>query len=169
MGVLKRMRSGEYSNSEAVSNVVHYILWDRSSEQDTSRLVSIGGCGVAYYDSPEMCILQMERVQYAYGITSRGGKRLLHEIYELTPQESALLMNDRKRLMELSFQMANYYYGQGHQVLYAVHEGNGGYHIHFAVNAVNFWNGHKWRDNVALFQERGACFERILDQIVNVP
>ena len=162
MGVLIRMKYGNYTNKGAVENVVRYITRSRDNERDADALISVGGAGVAYYMPPDRIIYQLEYVQNEFDIDKRGGRRLAHEVFQLSASELLLLGGDYALIYDMACALSNHYYQRGHQVVFALHKNSEGLHIHFAVNTINFRNGLKWHDNRLILQERENCFNQIV-------
>ena len=75
---------------------------------------------------------------------------MYHEIFVFDEIETATLDRySENMIFFIACQCAACYYLNGFQVVYGVHKGeHQKYHIHFAVNAVNFKTGQKFHTNL---------------------
>ena len=71
MGILLTMRQGNYTNSNAVSNVIRYVTRTGKRADRADELQGYGGCGIGIYDNSEDIIQQFLCVQNCYGIMLR--------------------------------------------------------------------------------------------------
>lgn len=173
MAMLMMMRQGNYTNLDAIENVIRYITRTRKNETRGDELITWGGMGVGSYASPELVIEQFHFVQMAYGI-NKNGRMLYHETFNITDEEFDKLDNDYNRVKQIALECAKIYYSNGYQVAFAVHDArkkeeiniekiNKGVHIHFAVNAVNFTTGRKWHTSMKENFNRERSFNGILE------
>ncbi len=172
MAMLIMMRYGNYTNSNAVENLIRYITRTRKQEERANELIAWGGWGIGCYATPELVIGQFRSVQKLYGIEARGGRRLFHEVLKLTDQEFEQLGLDYDKLFQIAVRCAEYYYRMGHQVVFAIHYSkvnNMGVHIHFVVNAVNFMTGKKWHTNMRENYHRDQWFNEKMREFMNIP
>lgn len=168
MAMLMMMRQGNYTNRDAVENVIRYITRTRRNEDRRNELIAWGGYGVGCYATPELIIEQFECVQNVYGMGIRGGRRMFHETLNIRKEEFEWLERDYGTIYRIAMKCAEYYYSVGHQVVFAVHYTenewgvNKGVHIHFAVNSVNFQTGNKWHTNRRESYKREENFNLII-------
>lgn len=154
MAMLITIRKGNYTNSDAVENVIRYITRTRANEDRAYELIAWGGMGIGTYQTPELAIEQFRILQRVHRIETRGS-RMFHEVLRLTDGEFGWLEHDYGRVYQVALNCAQHYYAMGHQVVFAIHQakkdcqgGNQGLHIHFAVNTINFMTGNKWHSNI---------------------
>lgn len=153
-----------YSNKEAVNNVIRDITRSRVDEQFEYQLVGYGAYGLAVV--PDLMIQQMNYVQKVNDIERRKGNRIFHEIFRFTPLEVKQLYYDYRRMIKFAYECAELYYGSGHQVAFAIHcqmnenlnSGTSPYHIHFAVNSINYIIGNKFHSFKGKQKEREKIF-----------
>lgn len=168
MAMLMMMREGNYTNPDAIENVIRYITRTRRNETRGDELLAWGGMGVGCYASPELMIEQFHYVQMAYGI-NENGRMLYHEIFNITDEEFNKLGNDYNRVNLIALECAKVYYSNGYQVAFAIHDDrkkigtNKRVHIHFVVNAVNFSTGRKWHTSMKESFNRERSFNGILE------
>lgn len=137
----------EFDSYEECEKLIRYITRTRKIENKQGDVIAIGGRGVRLSLGISTAIKEFKQIQGMYESRRRGqyGRHCYHEIYSLNNEFFDRLDSDN--LEELAFQLSQLYWKKGHQVIYAIHEpdGNDGhYHIHFAVNAIRFRDGHKW-------------------------
>lgn len=173
MAMLMMMKWGNYTNPDAIENVIRYITRTRKNEIRRNELIAWGGMGVGCYASPELVIEQFYYVQRVYGI-NKNGRMLHHETLNITDKEFDKLGNDYNRVNHVALECAKAYYSNGYQVAFAVHDArkkeeiniekiNKGVHIHFVVNAVNFMTGRKWHTSMKESFNRERSFNGILE------
>ena len=106
---------------------------------------------------------QFLRVQDVYSIERRGGRRLYHEVFNLTDEDFKRLCFDLNQVSIFAQTICNVYYQMGHQVVYAIHyEPEEHLHIHFVVNTINFRTGRKWHE----YKASTACREMLFNKIL---
>ena len=156
-------RHSNYSNSNAVKNLIRYITRTRENEDRGNDLIVYGAVGAGYDFHPDIIIKQFLFVQNKYGINSKGGRRMYHEVFNLYDCEAADLNYDRMQLFWLGMECSKIYLKMGFQAVFAVHWEEGKhYHIHFAVNSINFTNGRKWHTSLEEIKLREDIFNHIL-------
>ena len=156
-------KNRNYTNTDAVENLIHYVTRTRENEGRGGDLITYGAAGADYFHSGDGIIQQFRYVQYIYGINSRGGRRMYHEVLNLKDCELERLGNDPEILWKVGMECCQVYYRMGHQAVFAVHwEPEKRCHIHFAVNSINFANGLKWHTSIAEIKEREMIFNEIL-------
>ena len=164
MGKLIQRTRGTYVNDDAVENVIRYVTRTRAGEDRRNELIFFGGAGVA--QEPEQMITQFKYIQRAFRSGANLGRKITHETFSFHQQEIQEL--DLDKLMKFAYRCAFYYYSLGYQVVYAMHYNeNQDYHIHFAVNAVNYRNGKKWHSSMRDLAMREGLFNRYLYEAKN--
>lgn len=159
----KRFKYYNYTNIDAVENMIHYVTRSRTNEQRAGDLIGYGAVGVGYYLTPDDMIRQFLYVQNIYGIGRRRGKRMHHETFNLCDQDVLDLQLTPEELCEIGRECSQVFYRMGYQVVFAVHwEAEKGFHIHFAVNSISSINGHKFRTNQEEREKRTVIYNQIL-------
>lgn len=152
-----------YSNPDAVENLIRYVTRTRENESRGDDLITYGAVGTDYFHSSDVMIQQFEYVQNVYGIKSRLGRRMYHEVLNLKDWEAERLDSASEWLWRVGMECSEIYYMMGHQAVFAVHwEPEKRCHIHFAVNSINFLDGRKWHSSLPEIKQREAIFNEIL-------
>lgn len=117
---------GAYENYDAVDKVISYIM-----RLNDIRLV--GGYGIIPTSAKDISE-QFHKVKYYYGKT--GEKQIRHYVFsvEKTLHFSAWEIKELGYLLGL-------YFGNEHQVVFAVHDDSKNLHIHMGINTVAYTNG----------------------------
>lgn len=169
MGLMMMANKGHYVNTDAVSNVIRYVTRTRENETKGNELVCYGAMGVCNYMTPEKMIQQMNYVQLGYDIVRRGGRRIYHEYFLVSPKEFAAMNGSIEVLNQFAMECCNHYFQLGHQVVYAIHmDSQKKLHIHFCVNTINFRTGKKWHDNRVILQQRQEMFNEMMQKYQNI-
>ncbi len=156
-------KNQNYSNTDAVANLLHYVTRTRENEDRGNDLISYGAAGADYFHSVDFMVQQFCYVQYIHGINTRRGRRMYHEVLNLMDCEYERLDRDPQRLWWVGMECCQIYYQMGHQVVFAVHwEPEKRCHIHFAVNSINFITGLKWHTKLPEIKEREGIFNEVL-------
>ncbi len=156
-------RKSNYTNPDAVENLIRYVTRTRENEDRGNDLIAYGAVGTDYFHSADIMIQQFNYVQNIYGINSRGGKRMYHEVLNLKDCEAERLDNAPEWLWKVGMECCQIYYQMGHQAVFAIHwEQEKRCHIHFVVNSINFRNGLKWHTSLPEIKHREAIFNEIL-------
>ena len=156
-------RRTNYTNVDAVENLIRYVTRTREYESRGGDLIAYGAVGTDYLHSVDDMIQPFLYVQHVYGINSRGGRRMYHEVLNLKDVETQRLGNDPNIFFQIGMECCQIYYQMGHQAVFGVHwEQEKRCHIHFAVNTINFINGKKWHTPMPEIKQREAVFNEIL-------
>lgn len=162
-GKYKFYKERNYSNVDAVENLLRYITRTRKNEDRKDDLINYGAMGTDYFHSVDNMIQQFRYIQYIHGINTRRGRRMYHEILNLKDCEFERLAHSSEMLWQVGMECSQVYYQMGHQTVFAVHwEPVKRCHIHFAVNTINFWNGRKWHTTLPEIKQREGMFNEIL-------
>ena len=130
---LEGYSNGKYHDDNSFCDVIGYVM---RPEKTPSGY--IGGIAVDVAHAVE----QMEKLSAYYG--QNTGVRLRHMILAFEPGE---LSNSRKYALSIAYQVAYpiaLFYGDHHQIVYAVHEDGAKVHIHFVMNTTNYLTGLKY-------------------------
>lgn len=158
-----RYKNQNYSNEDAVENLLHYVTRTRENEKRKDDLINYGAVGADYFHSVDDMIKQFRYVQYIHGINTRRGRRMYHEVFNLDDCELERLAYLPDMLWQVGMECCQIYYQIGHQAVFAVHwEPEKRCHIHFAVNSINFITGLKWHTKLPEIKERERIFNDIL-------
>lgn len=98
-------KNRNYTNTDAVENLIHYVTRTRENEGRGGDLITYGAAGADYFHSVDGIIQQFRYVQYIYGINSRGGRRMYHEVLNLKDCELERLGNDAEILWKVGMGM----------------------------------------------------------------
>jgi len=162
-GERRYYKGQNFSNADAVENLLHYITRTRENENRKGDLIHYGAVGADHFHSVDDMIRQFRYIQYVHNINTRRGRRMYHEVFNLLDCELERLAYDPERLWQIGMECCQVYYQMGHQAAFAVHwEPEKRCHIHFAVNSINFWNGSKWHSSLSEIKERERTFNEIL-------
>lgn len=157
--------SGNFKNTDAVENLIHYITRTRGNENRAGDLVTYGAAGACCYQSAEDIIQQFKYVQNTYRINSRKGRRMYHEILTLFDHEAGWLNYDPVWFWRVGTECCQVYFQMGFQAVFAVHyEESKHYHFHFAVNSISFIDGRKWHTSFPEKNQRESIFNGILNR-----
>lgn len=160
-----RRQNRNYKNRNAVANVIYDITRQRVNEKQKNSLMTYEamGCG---YNLPAVDIIQeFVYVQNVYDIDKRKGRRMCHELLSLTNEEVMALNFGYNLLLGVARDCARWYFEQGYQVVFAIHH-QGKWHIHFAVNSINYRDGRKFHTTKKEMQERQWLFNSILNKYI---
>ena len=163
-----------YSNKDAVYNVIRYITRTRVNEDRKDELIDFAGFMVPNYDPefndvPSLMISSFEFVQDRFRLKDFGGSRIVHLALSLSDEEYLTLGQNRIQMIcELARQCASTYCNDGFQVVYAVHYDNLKHaHIHFAINSINISTGLKFNTSRGLRNQREQTFNIFLYNMMN--
>ena len=93
---------------------------------------------------------------------------MYHEVFSLTDDEFKEIGCNISILNQIAMECSKIYFNQGHQVVYGVHYDEGKrWHIHFAVNTINFRTGAKWHTNIRETCGRERIFNEIFSHFRN--
>ena len=159
----KPYKNKNYSNEDAVENLLHYITRTRKNEWRKDDLINYGAAGADYFHSVDDMIQQFCYIQHIHGINTRHGRRMYHEVFSLKDCELERLAYAHDILWQVGMECCQVYYQMGHQAAFAVHwEPEKRCHIHFAVNSISFMTGLKWHTSRPEIKEREGIFNEIL-------
>lgn len=159
-------KDGYYKNTDAVENVIYYITRSRKNETRANELIAVGTAGVVCNTSPEAYIRAFKMVQDYYSKGNIMGRRIVHEVYMLHDSELQLLDNSYKNIYKVALCIAQYYFQQGFQTVFAIHnDGLRHIHIHFAINSVSYLDGKKYHSAVGELQKKKSIFDQYVADI----
>lgn len=151
--VTVRNKNKKYTNTPAIKNLIQYIV----REKDTDAYVEYWGTRGLVKD-----------VNHAYKVIDRmqkylksnTGRRMYHIIISFTEK-----IRDPKVAYIVAEAIADYL-GKEHQLVYGVHLDTDNYHIHYAVNAVNYATGKKWHKEKDEFSKWFRHIEKMAEEVL---
>ncbi len=156
-------KKGNYTNDDAVENLIRYVTRTRENESRGGDLIAYGAVGAGYYLSPENIIRQFLYVQKANKIDIRKGRRMYHEVFNLCDCEVEPFYMGWEQLWHVGMDCCRIYYQMGFQAVFAIHWEQGKrYHFHFAINSISFLDGRKWHTSIPEIKQREMIFNQIL-------
>lgn len=166
----KNYNMKNYINKNAVKFVIDDITRNRENEKYRYQLLGYGALGANQFLSVEEMITTFTYVQEAYNIEIRCGRRMYHEVFWFAPEELMELNWDIQRMWDFAYEVSmECFYKKGHQVIFAIHyDLRGKYHIHFAVNTINYLTGAKFRSYKGDLKEREIICNNILQKYLNL-
>jgi hypothetical protein len=120
---------GKYENTDATENVLHYI---------SDHPIKNGCNGIGCSSNENTAIKDFHATQKLYH--KSDGKQLRHIVVAFTESMVINAIN----IQYIAYAIAHYFFNQGFQVYYGIHNSNfsdKAFHIHLAVNHVSFLNG----------------------------
>lgn len=157
-----------YLNPEATEFVIRYIT--RTNKKSNKDLLSWGGFGISESLGIKAVINQFKEVQELHTRQGAFGRYMDHEWYSFSETSQAALLNYDVDLDALAREMAHDFYERDNcQVVYGVHKPDDAekhVHIHFGINAVNFINGNKRRENMRQTKEREERFREMTERAI---
>lgn len=167
MGLLLNMAGhNNFTEPKAVGNLIKYIF--RENKNPSSDLIAKGGVGVIEFCGTENIISQFLAIQEIHTRKGDFGRYIYHEIFSFSPDTAQYISAQHPDMDAIAREMAYDFYERDRcQVIYGVHDLSGdppdrNIHIHFAINAVNYINGKKRRENKRETEEREARFNKIV-------
>lgn len=159
-----------YCNKNAVKFVIDDITRNRENEKYGHQLLGYGALGVNHFLTVDEMISTFCYVQKAYDIDKRQGRRMYHEVFWFSADELEMLNWNVKMMWHYAYEIAmEFWYKRGHQVIFAIHyDLEGKYHIHFAVNTINYLTGAKLTTYKKDLSEREILCNEILQKYLKV-
>ena len=138
----------EYTSSESVQNVIHYVTRTRSIEPKSDDLVLWGdSIGYCYNKSVDEIIKEFHFVHKLYApYTGKHTCKICHYVFTIYNNEFLQINNDFSLLTAFAVKCCSYLFSNGFQSIFAIHYPNeNNLHIHFCINAINYKTGYKLR------------------------
>ncbi len=136
-GELCQVRTGNYTNKNAIENLIRYITRTRPNEDRLNDLKGWGARGVLASADIETIISQFTKVQQIL----RGSnviRHMYHFVYQFDEVESKYIGNDYSLAGAIAHAQSMIFFQMGYQTVYAIHDDpEKRMHLHFAVNSVN--------------------------------
>lgn len=123
---------GDYLNTDAVHNVINYVLTDKPSNQ----LCQFCGGRYVYFNDIDMAVSHFMKTKYIY--QQEDSKQIIHLIISFSPTET---MNE-VLLLNIGYLIASRY--ANFQTVFAVHTDQAHLHLHMAINTVSFLDGKRY-------------------------
>ena len=93
-----------------------------------------------------------------------SGFRARHEIVSFQPDEYMDCLGVCQ-IVPIAYHLANWYFNQGFQVVFAIHADTPNLHIHFVINTVSFITGKKYHCNYSQFRNQKDYIESVITKI----
>lgn len=155
---ITKFNPGKYDNQKAVEYVINYIC----SPQKTLHSI-IGALG-AYPIRPQNIIRQFKAIQVFHRNTK--GRKIYHLEIAFSPEEIAQL--DITDYENMGYLIIEYFWVDGHQAVFGLHEDSGKLHIHVAVNSVNFRTGRKYHLQRSNYKQIRKYIQTVVDSRLRV-
>ncbi len=146
-----------YKNDDAIINVLGYIM--HPDEEEAHLYTGALGLPLATPDEMAEIFLGIQRLY-----SKDSGRRIRHECLRLTSDE-VLDINRRNRVIEIFYQFALFYFYNGFQVIFSIHKTSDGYHAHYAINTVDFYDGHKYPGSANLLDYQRSYASTLIGTI----
>lgn len=126
-----------YTNRHAVEALIRYVTRTRDYEGRYYELIYWNVFGADPCRGIDVLIQQFKIVQKVCR-SSTPKRKMYHFVYRFDDYERSLVETDIGYAIQIASAIGRYFYDAGFQVIYAVHKGENGIHLHFAVNSVNY-------------------------------
>lgn len=145
--VVVKLLDEHYQMESDMEGLLKYIAAEGNNGRGEILLKSRGK-GVS--SKPVKAARQMQAVQRAYG--KEGKRRMYHLVvsYPKDMKKKAVILRAAEEIADMLF--------ENYQVFYGIHTSTENWHIHYAVNAVNYNTGKKWHQSK---KELGEMKEKI--------
>ena len=164
--LINKAGNGNYTDEGDIGRLIQYIT--RQNSRPDSDLFAWGALGTMESHGVETVIRHFKAAQKTHTRKGNFGRYIDHEIFSIPHEKEQEIYLACIDMDSLAREMAYDFYENDHcQVVYGVHRPTGSdkhLHIHFAINAVNYQNGNKRRENRTQTAERQNRFNEILDK-----
>lgn len=163
--LINKAGEGRYLNQDAPGKVIHYITRTRKDETRAEDVIAWGARGASEYKGADGLIEEFKAVQKLHTRRGNFGRYIDHEIYSFSDLEQQEMIQYGVDIDRLARILANEFYCEGTQVVYAVHrpdKEDDHLHVHYAVNTVNFYTGNKRRENKNQTKEKGKRMRKLI-------
>ena len=160
--------NGNYTDPKSTEDVIRYVT--RTNKQSKKDLLAWGGFGISESLGIKTVINQFHEVQKLNTRKGPFGRYMDHEWYSFSETNHTKLLEYNVDLDSLAREMARDFYERDNcQVVYGIHQPDDTekhIHIHFAINAVNYDNGNKRRENMRQTKEREKRFREMTQRAI---
>ncbi len=131
-----------YESDNDMKNLLKYIA-GKGKNNCTEKLLCQCGRGVSkkFEEAAEQMII----VQKAYG---KAKKRRMYQLIVSLPK----YIHNKNVAMTIATEISDILY-MDYQVFYGIHISKENWHIHYAINAVNYRTGNKWHQSKKEFDK----------------
>lgn len=158
----------KYHNADAPEKLIKYV--NRTNKKSDKDLISWGAFGVSESLGTNTIIKEFYEIQKLHTRKGDFGRYMDHEVFSFGDRTQASIRKLNIDLDKLARDMARDFYETDHcQVVYGVHKpdkNDDHFHIHFAINTVNFINGNKRRENMQQTKEREKRFRKMTKRAI---
>lgn len=166
--LINKAGKGNYSKCGDIGRLIRYDLRKQRRKWKGGDLILWGAIGAPEWEGSQLIIESFKEVQKMHTRKGKFGRYIDHEIYAFTDEAVKAIDESNTDLEHMARQMADDFFQDGTQVVYAVHgkeeEDGLNLHIHFAVNTVDFRTGKKRRENKTDTQKRSDRMSRIVQE-----
>lgn len=149
--LFSKMGKNKYNTKDAPENVIKYILRSEgSSKERADDVLCSGAYGAIDFLGEETTIQQFEKTSKLNTRKNKKNRYIDHQVLSLPPYAESALKNHPELIHKTCSNLAVILSDEEYQVVYALHEpdeNNKHYHMHFAVNTVNFRTGLKRQES----------------------
>ncbi len=147
---------GQYNNDDAIFKLITYIF----DPQKTPH--KIKGATSVFPVKRHTMIQQFNKVQVYCRNTK--GRKIYHIIVSFSEDEEMLFR--LKDYQKIGYKIATLFDNAHHQTAFALHENTNNFHIHFAVNAVNFITGNKYHMQRSDYRQVSRHVKKIVNHML---
>lgn len=144
--------NAHYKSDMDIKKLIKYIAADGRNSRKEKLLCR---CGRGVSKKPDKAAEEMIILQKAFG--KDKGRRMYHLIISF-PKD----MHDKDMIRKIAKRVSDMLF-MDYQVFYGIHISRDNWHIHYAINAVNYRTGMKWHQNRTEFKE----FKNTMIKLVN--
>lgn len=145
---------------EIIEIFLKYIT--RTGRSDCFPPAYVGYLGFPPKCTVENLIEEFLKTQSVFKNTS--GFRARHEIVSFQPDEYMDCLGVCQ-IVPIAYHLANWYFNQGFQVVFAIHADTPNLHIHFVINTVSFITGKKYHCNYSQFRNQKDYIESVITKL----
>lgn len=122
---------------------------------------------IGYLGFPPQCtvgdlITEFHKTQSVFKNTS--GFRARHEIVSFQPDEY-MDFSGVCQIVPIAYHLANWYFSQGFQAVFAIHADTAHLHIHFIINTVSFITGKKYHCDLYQFYAQNDYLQSVITSL----
>ena len=145
---------------EIIEIFLRYIT--RTGRSDCFPPAYVGYLGFSPKCTVTNLIEEFLKTQSVFKNTS--GFRARHEIVSFQPDEYMDCLGVCQ-IVPIAYHLANWYFNQGFQVVFAIHADTPNLHIHFVINTVSFITGKKYHCNYSQFRNQKDYLESVITKL----
>ncbi len=132
---VENVNPGKYKSRKDAIRLISYIFGHSEIKEKQKPVRYTGGYGVNSYD-PYLCCEDMYVIKKLYKKTKKGLRHIYHIVVSFPKY-----IEDANTIKLISVDICQYFYQNGFQCIYGVHEDTEDLHIHIAVNSTSYKTG----------------------------